>query len=56
MLTEMPIAFVRRTARHCYRFMSGYRQALDGLLRDYTVKKYSGHLRLRYVRNMSRLL
>ena len=46
MLSEMPIAFVRRAARHCYRFMSGYRQGLDGPLLDYTMKKYSGHRRI----------
>ena len=43
MLDEMPISFVRKAARHCYRFMSGYRQGLDGPLLDYTMRKYSGH-------------
>ena len=42
----MPIAFVRRAARHNYRFMSGYRQGLDGPLLDYTMKRYSGHRRI----------
>jgi hypothetical protein len=31
---------------HCYRFMSGYRQGLDGPLLDYTMKTYSGHRRI----------
>ena len=46
MLSEMPIAFVRRAARHCSGFMSGYRQGFDGPLLDYTMKKYSGHRRI----------
>ena len=46
MLVEMPIKFIRKAARHCYRFMSGYRQGLDGPLLDYTMKTYSGHRRI----------
>ena len=40
------ISFVRKAARHCCRFMSGYRQGLDGPLLDYIMKKYSGHRRI----------
>ena len=46
MLNEIPIAFIRKATRHCYRFMSGYRQGLDGPLLDFTMKKYSGHRRI----------
>jgi hypothetical protein len=42
----MPIKFVRNAARHCYRFMSGYPQGLDGPLPDYTMKTYSEHRRI----------
>ena len=45
-LNEMPIAFVRRTARHYYRFMGGYRQGLDGPVLDYTMKKCGGNRRI----------
>jgi hypothetical protein len=47
MLVEMPIKFVRKAASHCYRFMNGYRQDLDGPLLDYKMKTYSGHRRIR---------
>ena len=42
-LDTIPIAFFRRAARHCFRFMSGYRQGLVGSLLDYTQRKYKGH-------------
>jgi len=46
-LEEMiPIATVRRQARHCYRFMSAYRMGLQGPLADYAMKKYSSHRRI----------
>lgn len=37
------IGFIRRASRHCFRFMSGYRQGLHGPLLDYAMKKYKGH-------------
>ena len=43
---KMGIAFVRRIERHCLRFMSGYRQGLEGPLLDYAMKKYSSHRRI----------
>ena len=46
MLIKMPISLVRKAARHCYRFMSGYRKGLDGPLLDYTMRTYSGHRRI----------
>jgi hypothetical protein len=39
----MPLAFVRRAARFCLRFMSGYRAGLSGPLLDFTMKKYKSH-------------
>jgi hypothetical protein len=43
-LTEvMPLAFVRRAARFCLRFMSGYRAGLSGPLLDFTMKKFKSH-------------
>jgi hypothetical protein len=42
-LTEMPLAFVRRAFRYCFRFMDGYRQGFDGPLLDFSMKKYSSH-------------
>ena len=43
---KIPIATVRRQARHCYRFMSAYRMGLQGPLADYAMKKYSSHRRI----------
>jgi hypothetical protein len=42
-LYSVPISFHRRALRHCLRFMSGYRQGLQGPLLDYVLKKYKGH-------------
>ena len=39
----MPLAFVRRAARFCLRFMSGYRAGLSGPLLDFTMKRYKSH-------------
>lgn len=44
--TKIPIAFIRRAERHCFRFMSGYRNGLDGALMDYCMKVYSSHRRI----------
>jgi hypothetical protein len=39
----MPLSFVRKASRFCLRFMSGYREKLEGPLLDYAMKVYSGH-------------
>ncbi len=39
----MSLAFVRRAARFCLRFMSGYRAGLSGPLLDFTMKKFKSH-------------
>jgi len=44
--TGIPLAFIRRAARSCFRFMNAYRLGLVGPLLDYAVKKYSGHRRI----------
>jgi hypothetical protein len=36
----------RNAARHYHRFMSRYRQGLDGPSLDYKMEKYSGHRRI----------
>jgi hypothetical protein len=46
-LDEVPISFVKKAARHCYRFMSGYRNTeFTGPLLDYIMKKYSSHRKI----------
>ena len=44
--TQIPIELVRRLERHALRFMSGYREKLDGPLLDFAMKKYSSHRRI----------
>ena len=39
-LNSIPVAFVRRASRHCYRFLSGYRRGFHGPILDYIMKKY----------------
>jgi hypothetical protein len=39
----LPVAFVRKFSQKCLRFMSGYRQNLEGPLLDYAMKKYTSH-------------
>lgn len=39
----MPLSFVRKASRFCLRFMSGYREKLEGPLLDYAMKVYSSH-------------
>jgi DDE superfamily endonuclease len=41
--TKLPLAFVRRAAQHCFRFMQGYRHGLSGTILEYAVKKYTSH-------------
>jgi hypothetical protein len=45
-LDDIPIVFIRRTFRHCFRFMSGYREGLEGPLLDYAMKIYTSHRRI----------
>lgn len=40
---RIPLLFVQKCFRHCFRFMSGYRNGLSGGLLDYAVKKYTSH-------------
>ena len=42
-LMSIPISYFKRVARHCFRFMDGYRKGLTGSLLKYAVKKYRGH-------------
>jgi hypothetical protein len=42
-LGTLPIACFRRFSRYCLRFMSGYREGLEGTLLDYAMKKYGSH-------------
>ena len=42
-MSSIPITFLKRVSRHCFRYMSGYRFGLTGPLLDYSVKKYKGH-------------
>lgn len=37
------MSFVRKVFQHCLRFMSGYRQNLEGPLLDYAMRKYTSH-------------
>lgn len=39
----LPISTVRKVARHCFRFMDGYRKGLTGPLLDFQVKQYRSH-------------
>jgi hypothetical protein len=42
----VPVAYIRRAARHCFRFMDCYRNGLDGPLAEYAMKTYSSHRRV----------
>jgi hypothetical protein len=43
-LTEsLTVKYVRRYARHCYRFMDGYKLKMQGPLLDFAMKKHSKH-------------
>jgi hypothetical protein len=39
----VPVEFIRRASRHCFRFMSCYRFGLCGPLADFAMTKYSSH-------------
>ena len=39
----LPISFVRRCARQCFRFIDGYYHGMSGLLLQFACKKYSSH-------------
>jgi transposase len=43
LLDNISLPFVKRVARHCYRFMDGYRKGLVGPVLDYAMRKYKGH-------------
>ena len=43
LLETCPVACFRRFLIYCLRFMSGYREGLEGSLLDYTMKKYRSH-------------
>jgi hypothetical protein len=40
---RLPVAFVRRSFRHCLRFIDGYRVGPTGLALAYAVRKYRSH-------------
>jgi hypothetical protein len=40
---RIPISFVRKTARHCLRYMHFYRIGLEGQELEFAVKKYKSH-------------
>lgn len=46
LLQLLPLSFVRRVARHCLRFMDGYRKGFTGQLLAFCVKKYKSHRRI----------
>ena len=39
----LPVGLVRKFLQHWLRFMSGYRQNLEGPLLDYAMRKYTSH-------------
>lgn len=39
----LQVSLVRKLFQHCLRFMSGYRQNLEGPLLDYAIRKYTSH-------------
>ena len=46
-IKTVPLAFMKKASRHCFRFMSAYREGLPaGPLIDFAMKEYSGHRRL----------
>ena len=40
---RIPLSFVRKTARHCLRYMHYYRIGLDGPELEFAVRKYKHH-------------
>ena len=45
-IQDMPLAFIRRAARSCFRFMSAYRVGLKGPILDYAMRVYTSHRRI----------
>jgi hypothetical protein len=43
LMQRIPLAFVRRAARHCLRYMNHYRAGLEGPLLEFAVKTYKTH-------------
>jgi hypothetical protein len=39
----LDVSFVRKVFQHCLRFMSGYREKLEGPLLDSAMRKYTSH-------------
>lgn len=42
-ISDIPLTFIRKASRYCFRFMDGYRLGMAGPLLDYAMKKYHGH-------------
>ena len=42
-LKAIPLSFIRKAKRHCFRYMSGYRHGLKGPQLDYAARIYSSH-------------
>jgi len=42
-LKDIPVAFIRRTQRHCLKRMEGYRMGLSGPFLDFIMKKQKSH-------------
>ena len=40
---RLPLDFVRRAARHTFRYIHGYAEGLMGALLDFAVRKFKGH-------------
>lgn len=43
LLDSIAADMIQRFARHCFRFMEGYRAGLHGPVLDYALKKYKSH-------------
>ena len=45
-LLNIPLDFIRKVERRCFRYMDGYRLDLQGPLLDFAVRKYKSHRRI----------
>ena len=50
-LASIPLRFIRRIERFCFRFMDGYRNGLKGPLLNYAMRKYSSHRKFPFAEN-----
>ncbi len=50
-IMSIPLKFIRRIERYCFRFMDGYRHGLKGPLLDYAMKRYSSHRKFPFADN-----